>query len=392
MNASPTIDLSRAPVVDAHCHGFTRNSLTSATPDRWLDRITFMGMCLDSSFSADKNLSKIVPQMTESTLLALKARRLLAGLLDCPVEKVADRRREELERDSQAYIARLFTSENLAGLFVDDGYPLPRIPSAEFANLVGVPAHRVVRIEPLIETARLSTAGLDGLVEKFSELLQEAADDPATIAYKSIIAYRTGLDVNIPDRTTVPDSYECWRESGWQESRQTSKAVRDHLLNITLDIARERNLPVHIHTGGGDPDVLLEHARPSLLSPLLKSRMSQPVVLIHGGYPWIEETAFLASIYPLVYVDLSVVSPWNTIFIERALELFLGMLPAGKLLHGSDEASEPELIWLAAHLTRFALERVLAKTVDQGYLTPVEAETIGRGILAGNALRLHGLA
>lgn len=85
-------------------------------------------------------------------------------------------------------------------------------------------------------------------------------------------------------------------------------------------------------------------------------------------------------------------SPWNTIFIERALELFLGMLPAGKLLHGSDEASEPELIWLAAHLTRFALERVLAKTVDQGYLTPVEAETIGRGILAGNALRLHGLA
>lgn len=391
MNESPPIDLSQAPVVDAHCHGFTSESLTAPEPERWLDRITFMGMCLDSSYSADKSLAQIVPQMTGSTLLALKARRLLAGLLECDIEKVADCRRDALARDSRVYIARLFTAENVKGLFVDDGYPLPKIPPADFANLVGVPVHRVVRIEPLIEEARKCTASLDELVETFIELLQAAADDPATIAYKSIIAYRTGLDVTNPDRTTVLQSYGDWQESGWQESRHLSKAVRDHLLNITLDIAGERDLPVHIHTGGGDPDVLLEYARPSLLSPLLKSRMAQPVVLIHGGYPWIEETAFLASIYPLVYVDLSVLSPWNTIFIERALELFLGMLPAAKLLHGSDEASEPELIWLAAHLTRFALQRVLGKAVAQDYLSPTEAESIGRGILADNALRLHGL-
>ena len=62
--------------------------------------------------------------------------------------------------------------------------------------------------------------------------------------------------------------------------------------------------------------------------PLLNRYMSQPIVLIHCGYPWIEETAFLASIFPRAYVELSVMTPWSTLYIDRALELFLGSVPA----------------------------------------------------------------
>ena len=127
------------------------------------------------------------------------------------------------------------------------------------------------------------------------------------------------------------------------------------------------------------------------MMPLLKRYMSQPVVLIHCGYPWMEETAFLAAIFPQAYVELSVMTPWSTLYIDRALELFLGSVPANKLFHGSDEASEPELIWLAARQTKGALNRVLGRAVDLDMLSLDDAGSIGRGILSQNALKLHGL-
>ncbi|MEX0984664.1 MAG: hypothetical protein WD096_06395 [Actinomycetota bacterium] len=42
-------------------------------------------------------------------------------------------------------------------------------------------------------------------------------------------------------------------------------------------------------------------------------------------------------------------------------------------------------------LVREALERVLSTFVDRDYLSVPDAETIGRGVLAGNVRRLHGI-
>jgi hypothetical protein len=60
-------------------------------------------------------------------------------------------------------------------------------------------------------------------------------------------------------------------------------------------------------------------------------------------------------------------------------------------MYGSDEASEPEVIWLSALLAREALTRVLETGVARGQLNRDAARRIGAGVLAGNARRLHGL-
>ena len=70
----------------------------------------------------------------------------------------------------------------------------------------------------------------------------------------------------------------------------------------------------------------------------------------------------------------------------------LGTAPAGKLLYSSDEASEPEVIWIAARLGRRALERALGDAVDRDFLTTPEAERLGRWILSENCRRLHGIS
>jgi hypothetical protein len=61
------------------------------------------------------------------------------------------------------------------------------------------------------------------------------------------------------------------------------------------------------------------------------------------------------------------------------------------VMYGSDEASEPEVVWLSALLAREALSRVLEGGIARRQLNRDAARRIGAGVLDGNARRLHGL-
>jgi hypothetical protein len=72
----------------------------------------------------------------------------------------------------------LLDDERITGLITDEGFPLPSIPSAEFeAEAAGVPVHRVVRIEPIIDDLRQRAASFAELEEAFEAALDQAADD-----------------------------------------------------------------------------------------------------------------------------------------------------------------------------------------------------------------------
>ena len=91
-------------------------------------------------------------------------------------------------------------------------------------------------------------------------------------------------------------------------------------------------------------------------------------MLIHSGWPWLEEGAYVASILPQVYLEMSITMPWASFAIDQKLEVLLGAAPPAKVLYGSDEATEPEVIWLSAQLGREALGRVLGTAVERGWL------------------------
>ena len=179
------------------------------------------------------------------------------------------------------------------------------------------------------------------------------------MAYKSIVAYRTGLDVGDPSSSDAEAAFSRWRGDGWAETREHAKPVRDFLIRRALAIAKENDRPFHFHCGGGDPDINLAYAGPRSIFPLLVDVQDQPVVLVHSGYPWIREAAYIASVLPNVYLELSELIPWGWGQVEWALEMLVGTVPAAKLLYGSDEAGEPEAFWASALLARSALQRVL---------------------------------
>jgi uncharacterized protein len=96
-------------------------------------------------------------------------------------------------------------------------------------------------------------------------------------------------------------------------------------------------------------------------------------------------------VLPNLYFDLSELVPWAWGQIDWSLEMLLGAVPAVKVLHGCDESSEPEMFPVSARLVREALERVLGTFVDRDFLSVTDAESIGRGVLADNVRKLHGI-
>lgn len=382
------IDLSAASVVDAHCHGFRVEDLLDA-PGSWTERITLLGMCMASSVTAPDSLKAQTSALTESTVFGLLGRRWLAGWLDVPEAEVEETRARRLRDDATSYLSALMADQGIARLLVDDGYPQPPVDGAELASLIGIETSRVARIEPIIDRVMTYSESVSDVLETFGDELDRCGADPTCVGYKSVIAYRSGLDVGDPDDDEVASSFESWKAGG--SGRAATKSLRDRFLHLTCRKAASQDKAVHIHSGAGDPDVVLAHAHPTGLAPLIAANPETAIVLIHAGFPWIEEAAYLAGMYANAHVELSLLNPWGTMDLERGLRTVLGLVPVAKVMYGSDEASEPEVLWIAARVFRRALEGVLTSAVDDDFLTPSQAMVMGEGILGQNALQLHGL-
>jgi uncharacterized protein len=382
--------LEATSVVDVHCHGWRSDEVAAAPQHGFLDRITMLGMCLMSSGLEDESLREVLELTTDTSPTAVAMADRLAAVLGCEPTRagLAEARARALR--SPGYLRGLWEDSGVEALIMDDGYPLPRIDGRALGAEVGLTVHRVCRIEPLITDVREAAGTYAELEDAFSAELERAVADGA-IAFKSVIAYRTGLDVCEWSASDREAAFTAWRAEGWRESREHAKPVRDSLLRRTLAVAKAAGIPVHIHCGGGDPSIVFAHARPSDLFGLLSSHMDQPIVLIHSGWPWVDEGAFVASILPHVYLDTSLSTPWASLAVDSRLEILLGIAPPAKVMYGSDEASEPEVVWLSAHLAREALTRVLETGIERRHLNRDAARRIGAGVLGGNARRLHGL-
>ena len=381
------------PAIDVHMHPWRSQHLLTLEPEGFEDRTTMMGMCQLTSAQGG-NLRERIEAFTNSTPFALRMRRSLAAMLGVEPTRaaVAAARQQALSVANGDYVKRLLDEANVEAVLYDEGYPQPTVTRAAFARDCPITLHRVARIEPWIDALRDKADDFDEFEHRYEEKVRAELTDPALVAFKSIIAYRTGLDVGDPSLDQCRTAFGEWRRDNYSESRAHAKPIRDRLLRTTFRLAASRRLPIHIHSGGGDPDVRLAYARPANLFDLISDFSDHPVVLIHAGNPWIEEAAYLASILPEVYIDTSVMVPWHTLAIDQKLEVLLGVAPPAKIMYGSDEASEPEVLWLSAHIMREALDRVLSKAVDNGWFVAEDARTIARGVLAGNARVLHGLS
>ena len=386
------IDLASIPVVDNHVHPW-RAATRDASADALAGSVAFSDEVVHSvrtEFLPFELLAPSLKLFRETNLGVNYLRRELARFLDVDDgwRSVVVARNQLATADYRAWTGRLFSDAGLETLLVDEGGSQPRITLDELGRIVPVRLRRVARSDNFIRDLVSEEDAWPRFFERYQTALDEAIADGA-VAFKSVIAYRTGLDIQ-------PDVSEAAARLNFEAARHgpesDQKPLRDFLLCHTLDVARDRGLWMHIHAGIGDPDIIYQRGNPALLYPLLHSERfrANKVVLIHGGWPWVGEAAAMVAILPNVYLDVSE----GTIFgmpnmRQRILEA-LEACPYTKILYGAD-GSLPEALWIVAKRFKLVLGRVLEDLVAEGFCSQPEALGAARCILSQNAERLYSL-
>lgn len=371
-------NFSEIPCIDNHCHPY----LFEVDPAHYSPLESCVGF---KDGSPESNAHR------DHMLYNRWAIRELAKFLGVEANAAAVAKARASVGDEGEYVKRLFADEGVKGLVIDTGYPQPPVDMTEFRKRVPTTLYPVFRIEPLIKALldeRVSDHG--EFVRRYDAAIRRALREEGFIAVKSIIAYRTGLEIKMEHESDAAGAIGLAAALAEPSVMPASKPLRDHLLLRAMRICREENASFHVHTGIGDADIVLARCNPALLNETLKQPgyRDTKVVLIHC-YPYVEEASWMASALPNVWIDLSEGVPFALVAADRIFEKAFDLAPINRIFFGTDAFAAPEHTWLGAKLAKQSLARVLQGFLDRGFIEAHEGYGIAEKVLIGNALDMY---
>lgn len=386
------MDLTGYRIVDSHCHAFI--------PER-------EDKPFEQYFTlADHHIPK---RDVESTFLYRRVIKELSRVLgvEDSSDEVVDERNRRYRGDPEGYIRMLFDDAGIDTLLVDTGYPSElsggySVDLEGFGRMVHRQVREIFRIEILSLELLRRRLTFDAMIDEYTGRMEEAIGRGA-VALKSVIAYRTGLEVRRRTDEEVREAYDAFTDktNTGLDARELIglktgyvKTLLDHFVLLAAECSARLEVPFQIHVGVGDvPGLDLRLSKPSLLHELVNDKAAREakIVLIHGGYPHIEAAGFMVNTYPNIHLDLSQTNPFISIGLEGKLRSLLEMAPTTKIMHGSDGYNVPELSWIAAIQAKRALEGVLGDLMAGGDIDREGAEEVATQFLSENAKELYGL-
>jgi len=376
------LDITSIPVVDNHCHPVLLN--------QHMDALRFRSYCTeatDPSFA-----EKHVP----NTVYYLWLLRQMATFYGC--ERNEDdilAARSSLGADT--LLEHLLRAANIDTLVLDPAYPLSSAcyTPERIGQLGHCRAVKMLRLEALMQELILDYSDFDEVIERFADQVRHVHEH-GYCALKSIVAYRTGLNIAEWSKDEAAASFLEARTQASEQGqlRIAHKPLIDYLLHIAFQQAAEQQLPIQFHTGYGDSDTDMRLGNPLQLREVLerKDYHSMAVVLLHESYPYCQLGAYLAAIYPHVYFDLSYTIP----FLDK-LEMLafthqaLSVAPASKLMFSTDGIHLPEMHWAGALRGRSIIGQVLDEMIDADEIDEDQGYDIAQQILHDTAYAVYKL-
>jgi uncharacterized protein len=388
------VDLSRLPVVDVHCHPFLNRG--AVTAEQFTDLTAFGGgsrqYMEEGGIAFTDDVRAELQRVKRDTIYFRRMVRDLAAFFgtEPDLDAVLAVRNAAVAEDYTGYVRRLYADVGLKALVFDFGVPLPMLDIAAVKAELPIEVVPIFRIEPLIAELLKTDIGWAEFKRRYDDTIADALTSQGYRGVKSIIAYRTGLDVSPLSRTT-DQGYKALDAIRRGLGGGSMKQLRDHLLCRALELCMEHDVPMQIHTGMGDFEVNLVLCRPAYLMDLLRSPLYRAcrVVLVHGGYPYVREAAYMANVLPRVYCDVSEGIPFAGHAARAIFSEVLELAPLSKVVYGSDGYTLPEINYTSARLGKQALAQVLDGLVDDGMIGAAEAQAAAEMILAGTASALY---
>ncbi|MCK5588556.1 MAG: hypothetical protein KAI34_07530 [Candidatus Lokiarchaeota archaeon] len=255
------LDLSEYPVIDTHCHVFREDVGKTLTADNFAQDINFGSFYPDFLISSSileeyktasnekKNeldqkykVTQTLQELKYHSKHALFYRQMLHELskfLKCADDlDTIIRVRNQKAADFRNFLTELFADACLEALIIDDGFseiavdkPLQTIEWTEFEKLVPIQIVRISRIENLIKNALLTSTNFDDFLVNYDNEMNTAITKYNSSGFKSIVAYRTGLNVGNPDESDARKDFDKYlREKSPEVERWGLKNLRDFLI------------------------------------------------------------------------------------------------------------------------------------------------------------------
>lgn len=272
----------------------------------------------------------------------------------------ADPLRDLTPAEYATYNQRVFGHYKFEHLFIDTGFvPAdPLLDLAETAKITGVDVRPIFRLETHAEAWQQKTTNFidwwDGLSQQVA-----AAKTNGYVGFKSIAAYRFGLNLQNVSRQDAQAAFEEWQRSG--EKRLTSPTLISFIDWQLAPTLIKQDMPLQFHVGYGDADTDLMQGNPLLLRPFLQaySKRGLKVVLLHC-YPYHREAGYLCSVFPNLYFDVSLIDTLGPSSMPRVLNEALELAPYTRFLFASDASTSAEMYGTAARLFKASLAKHFA--------------------------------
>jgi uncharacterized protein len=369
---------AKVPLVDHHCHSVMGNELNLNDLEELLSESDWPPPAGVSNFDSPVGIAVrsicapvlgLVPHASSEEYVAARGR-----LGAAEVNK------------------RLLQATGIDRFLIETGASHPSMLTlSELEGVSGVPCETVARLEVLAETIiDTATSAAD-----FNAKLAATLDGAAAMGkgFKSIIAYRYGLDFD-PDRPTQADVRDAvedllrTRDEGSWKGRLSAPVLMRHLIWEAVD----RRRPLQFHVGYGDSDINLFRCDPTRMTEFIRrTRTSGSNIMLLHCYPFQREAAFLAQVYPHVYLDTGAAMAFTGFASDSLIRESLELAPFGKVLFSSDAYGLSELYLCNVALWRRAIDRIFGEWVSEGVLSEQDAGRYINAIAHGNAERVYSL-
>ncbi|GAM83144.1 hypothetical protein ANO11243_011300 [Dothideomycetidae sp. 11243] len=257
---------------------------------------------------------------------------------------------------------------------------------------------------PLAELNHFDAAAVwPVFLQAFENALADEIRNHNVAGFKSVVCYRTGLDVFVADEISVATAGEGAFRKYIRGCARGNYRIQQKGLNDCLVISACKLIaanykqngvskPIQFHTGLGDNDISLLKSNPAHLQPLIAAFPTVNFVLLHSSYPYTREAGYLATVYKNAYLDVGEIFPMVSIEGQiSAIKQSMELTPFSKLLWSTDGHHFPETYYLANRQFKQVLYRVFKDLLAEDVLTLSEAKEAIQDILWENSNSLYNL-
>lgn len=242
---------------------------------------------------------------------------------------------------------------------------------------------------------------LDDLLIAFDKVFEKKVIDKNATAIKISISYTRNLKIRKFTRHEAEKSFNKLFDKSivnvsWQDEKGLSQKdilpLQDYLIHYVIKFAESTDIPIKIHTGFQDGyQNFIDNSNPASLLEVFREYKNARFVLLHGGYPYINETVAIGKMFKNVFLDtcwLHIISPTSA---KYYLHQLIEAVPSNKVFGFGGDYYIIEGAYGHLLFTKENIAAVLAKKVDDGYFNIKEAITYANKILYENPKEFYSL-